>query len=122
MNFFEREEMDAEYFAMSEHQNAYAISMMEREGDDPRVAAALSDGKHALVFRSIEYCPRTDASMGARLRLVSAHATRAEAIAAYEVAADEEGSQDSDGWFVILPEPPAAPVAPRVLSDNEIPF
>ena len=65
MHLQELEDIDYNIGAASEFQNAFAVSLMERQPDDSeKIENLVKQGKFVL-FRIVEVCcPRTDALMG----------------------------------------------------------
>lgn len=128
MNIQEREEMDYQAGAASDMQNAMAWSMMNRTGDDPKIGEALAAGRFVVVCRSTEYCRATDAIMGSRQDMESAHATRAEAeaaLAAYWERWGHGADMDDHDMYILPAKPAPAPVvAPGCgpIDDDELPF
>lgn len=125
MNIQEREELD--FFPDTEHNNALAVSRqewweeclaMERE-----ISAVLARGEVALVACGVAYCPRTDASLGTRRSLVSAHPSHEAAKLAMEEAINSD-SPNSDYWFdLVSPIAEPQPVTPSETRESgEIPF
>lgn len=120
---FEREIIDArrehyehEYGMMTEAQNAFALSQMERRSDDSKkIDEALNAGLFVIVRDVDEYCPRTDAAMGVSQFIISVHSTRAEAEAELEKLGDDVDA----GVLPRLPTPKREPVD---YSDPDIPF
>jgi hypothetical protein len=48
---------------MNEFQNAFALSQMERQRDDPRIETELAQGKYVVVMWHEQYCRFTDAQL-----------------------------------------------------------
>jgi hypothetical protein len=114
----QQEEYDYQMGAASDAENALAWNRMNMKPDDSgKIAEAVAAGKFVVVLEGTAYCPSTDAIMGSRKFLHSAHDTRAEAQAAI-LAMD-----DMDDISVYVRPSPKSPVIPYVPSTNDdIPF
>lgn len=115
----EREQWEYESGMASEHQNAYALSMMERKPDDRAAAEELvSLGRHVVVREAVIYCPLTDASMGTAMHLLGDFETQDEAAE----LARQDGADDGDCWVRVMSPKPVIlnPYTPPTL--DEIPF
>ncbi len=110
MHVDELEEMQYQFGRMTEHQNAYALSMIEREPDDQQIADELAKGKFVCVGLQERYCPFTDATMPSRQVFLSSHDT-------YEEAQAQPERYESE---IILPIP--RPVYLPVEPSDELPF
>lgn len=114
----EQEQWDYEMGMATEHQNAYAWSMMNRKPDDKGHAnELLGMGRYVVISEHPIYCPSTDASMGVATLLLGDYATHDEAVEfcrGYEACEEE---------FVRILTPTVVVLNPPVpLTDDQIPF
>ena len=79
MNIQEQEELDYLMGAADELQNAYALSKMETQVIDPKIAEEKDKDKWVLYISATAYCPRTDAILGAQEIYVASYDTPQEA-------------------------------------------
>lgn len=122
----EQEDYEYRMGMASELQNAYSRSCIEGHNDDkPKIAELVAAGRFVLVAWSIRFCPSTDAVLPGRAeKIVKDFGTRDEAEAEYTRLVGEDTGDFDDGecGYDILPKKPYVPPAPRVYSDDEIPF
>ena len=116
MTIQEQEELDHEVGAFkNEFQAAYSLSQLSRKPDHKaRIAELQAQGKFIVVFEITEYCPHTDAILGARHTIVSVHDTQEAAQAALPTFADDSEA----GHFIARP----ASKLPVVEEEHDLPF
>ena len=123
-----QEHLDHEAGAASDLQNAYAHSRAEFDNGMAAVRALVAQGLHVVVVTGPAYCRSTDALIGERHHVVSAHLSRrvAERLA-FATPSDEDERCDSEMSWAVYPLPPAPPSpafkpGPLVLDGDDIPF
>jgi hypothetical protein len=105
----------------NESQAAFDASRRERKPDDTgKIDGLVEAGRHVVFFTYPTYCPRTDALMGMATKLVSDHATLAEAEAALAPFLTEE-DYTSDMQYGIMSKQERTVVAAPV-DEDEVPF
>lgn len=123
MNEHEREEMEYQWGAASELQNALALSQMERKPDDRSIIAQRAkEGWWVVVLERTLYCPRTDAILGTDYHLEGYYASRQEA---YERAGVLWGMEEDPevSYRVQPPEGYRPERKPQpILNEDELPF
>ena len=80
MNDYQRTELEAEWGAATAEQNAFALSRMETQLDDPRITEEVNKGRHVVISCSDVFCPATDAYIGVGVSLEKSFETREEAV------------------------------------------
>lgn len=115
MNIQELEEIQYNWGRATEHQNAYALSSMERRLDDPKIAEELAKGRFVVVDEIEQFCPITDAILPSYQVFVSAWDDRESAEA--EVARIMWEGRDIGVLPIPLPEP--IPYSPP---GDDVPF
>ncbi len=118
MNIQEQEEYDYNIGRATDHQNAYALSMMQRRYDDTRIAAELAQGKFVVVEECEQFCPFTDACLPSYKFFLSSWFVRDMA----ERQADHLVEQDPERNIQVLPyKMPELNESPTQPSDD-LPF
>lgn len=99
LSMHEQEELDHTFYAASEHQNAYALSMMEQEPDDrAKIESLMAQGFTVTYHLYERYCPFTDALMPSFWRYVRHHDN-------YDDALIDSLNDDDDETLHIRPYP-----------------
>lgn len=123
-----QEQEERDFNPRSDLENLFEQSRRETELNDPRIAEALSRGKHVVVTSVPVYCPWTDAALGDKTYFESEHDSRAEAqrevVRRYEddtVLALEDNEID---LFIKSPAGSTKPVehVPVENEDDDVPF
>jgi hypothetical protein len=101
---------------MNEHQNAFALSQMERHRDDPRIATELAQGKYVVVQWNEQYCRFTDAALPDYKTMMSSW-WKKELAEGYLANLDNQ-----DGSIEILHLEKQKETIPPPANDDDIPF
>lgn len=117
---YEREEIDAEFYAQSEAQNLFEQSCSEAdlEGDNVSIEKLRKEGKYVVAYGYDECCPHTDAYIGYVEYIIDYFDNKKDA---YDCL-DEQFDLHEDINAAVLH--PIKPVVEEVRqdTDDEIPF
>ena len=101
------EEMGDGYSNESQRAFAHSRNTIEIRNDRNKINALVAAGRFVVANHYPAFCPHTDAILGEATVIVSDHATREEANAAFDLLAADA---DSDFYYSVEPfERPAAP-------------
>ena len=100
MNVQEREELDYGDGYANEHQRQFAHECAQRETRSQALIDALNDDKFCVVAAGPDYCPHTDAVMGQKECLCSAHDDRQ---AAETALAEIDHDPHDEASYYVLP-------------------
>ena len=112
----------ADYVAgcASDLQNAYAHSRAEHDSGMAEIKALVAQGLHVVVMSGPAYCRTTDACIGERHIILSAHLSRAVAERRASAAAGDLDGDEAD--VRVFPLPERKPVAQAIDWTDEVPF